>query len=131
MKRTLKDWAKVIVLFLDEAAVVVIVIAALHFFRVEIPLPLAIALALILGAIVFIIHVAVIPSFHRKQVTGQEGMIGQHGRVVEALTPMGTVMVNGERWRAKPVDNSIIDSGDNVEVVKIEGLTLKVERFKR
>ena len=131
MKRRFNDWAKVVFLLLDEVVVVVIVIAVLHFFRVEIPLPLAIALGLIVGAVIFITYVAVIPSFHRKQVTGQEGMIGQHGSVVESLMPMGTILVNGELWKAKTVDNANIEAGYDVEIVKTQGLTLRVKSLRR
>ena len=130
MKRTFRDWIKVLVLLLDEAAVVAIVIVVLRFLRIQIPLPVVIVIALIAGALIFVIHFAVIPSFHKKQVTGQEGMIGQQGSVVEPLSPWGTVMVNGERWKAKPVDNGKIEVDEEIEIVRIEGLTLKVRRLK-
>jgi len=41
IKRKLTDWGKVLVLMLDEAAVVLLVITVLHFFRIAIPLPAA------------------------------------------------------------------------------------------
>ena len=126
-KRTITDWLKVLVLLLDEAAVLVLIILALRFFGVRIPLPITIVVALIVGTLVFMIHMAVIPSFHRKQVTGREGMIGAQGRVVEPLSPVGAVTVNGEYWRAKSADGNIgVD--EDVEVVALEGLTLKVRR---
>ena len=126
-KRTVTDWLKVLVLLLDEAAVLVLIILALRFFNVRIPLPITIVVALIVGALVFVVHMAVIPSFHRKQVTGREGMIGAEGRVVEPLSPVGAVTVNGEYWRAKSADGNIgVDEA--VEVVALEGLTLKVRR---
>jgi len=123
-KITFGDWLKVLVLLLDEAAVLVIVFVVLHFLGVQIPLPITIFLVLLIGVFVFIIHVKVIPSFHWKQVTGREGMIGLEGTVVEPLTPTGTIIVKGERWKAKSVDN--VEIGENVEVVGIEGLTLMV-----
>lgn len=129
MKRTIRDWLKVLVLLLDEAAVIVIVIVVLWFLGVQIPLPVMIVIALIVGALVIMINIAVIPSFHRKQITGREGMIGLQGTVVEPLTPVGAIIVSGERWKAKSVDDNI-EVGEDVEIVRIEGLTLRVVRLK-
>ena len=127
-KRTFGDWLKVLVLLLDEAAVLVLIFVVLHFLDVQIHLPTTIFLGLAIGVFVFIIHIKVIPSFHWKQVTGREGMIGLQGEVVEPLTPTGTIIVKGERWKAKSVDN--VEIGENVEVVGIEGLTLRVVQFQ-
>jgi len=124
---TITDWGKVLVLLLDEAVVIVAVLLILHFLEIRIPLPIMIGGGIIVGVFVVIIHIAVIPSFHRKQFTGREGMIGEQGRVVKPLTPFGTIIVKGEYWKAKSLDNNIgID--DNVEIVGNEGLTLKVRR---
>lgn len=121
------DWLKVAVLLLDEAAAAALVFAVLHFFDIQIQLPVVIALALVLGAIVFVTHKAVIPSFHRKIVTGSEGMIGAQGKAVGPLSPEGTVSIRGEYWKAKSIDKHI-KAGEEVEVVGKEGLTLKVKR---
>ncbi len=127
MLRTITDWGKVLILLLDEAAVIVVILLILHFLGIQIPLPIMIGGGIIIGIFVFIIHIAVIPSFHRKQVTGREGMIGTQGIVVEPLTPVGAVMVKGEYWKAKSVDDNIgVD--ENVEIVRLEGLVLKVKR---
>jgi len=127
IKRTLTDWGKVLVLLLDEAAMVLLVIVALNFFRIAIPLPVAIILALVIGAFVFVIHLAVIPSFHRKIVTGTEGMLGVQGTVVKSLDPIGAVVIKGEHWRAKSVEGSIkVD--EEVEIVGLDRLTLNVKR---
>ena len=48
-------------------------------------------------------------------------MIGLEGIVVEPLTPVGAIAVQGENWRARSVD-------DNVVIVELDGLTLKVKR---
>jgi len=127
LKRTVIDWLKVLVLLLDEAAALVLVVLVLRFLKIHVPLPITIAAGLLLGTIIFITHKAVIPSFHRKIVTGPEGMIGEQGRVVEPLTPVGAVIVDGERWRAKSVDDNI-EVDENVEIVGLERLTLKVKR---
>ena len=127
IKRALGDWLKVLVLLLDEAAVIVLIILALRFFGIQMPLPITIVISLLAGGFVFIIHITVIPSFHKKQVTGQEGMIGVEGRVLEPLTPIGLILVNGEYWNAKSV-NDTIEVDEDVEIVGVEGLKLKVKR---
>ena len=129
-RRTIADWGKVLVLLLDEAAVLAVVILVLHFLGVRIPLPITITIAIIVGIFVFIIHIAVIPSFHKKQVTGREGMVGAQGRVVEPLTPVGTITVKGEYWRAKSLDDNI-EVDEDVEIVGLEGLMLRVKRKSR
>lgn len=126
VRRTAKDWLKVLVLLLDEAAVIFIVILLLRFFEIKLPLIVTVIIALIAGALIFIVHKAVIPSFHRKQVSGREGMIGLQGRVVKSLTPIGVVTVAGEYWKAKSADENI-EVDEDVEIIGIDGLTLRVQ----
>jgi len=127
IKRGISDWGKIFILLLDEAIVVAVVIFALWFFQINIPLPIIISIAIIGGIFVFIIHIAVIPSFHLKQVTGQEGMVGLQGKVIEPLTPFGNILVNGEHWKAKSLDTKIAVDED-IEVTGIDGLILIVKR---
>ena len=127
IRRTITDWGKVLVLLLDEAAVLVVVILVLKFLGIRIPLPITIPVVIIGGIFVFIIHIVVIPSFRKEKVTGREGMIGVQGRVVEPLTPIGVIFVKGEYWNAKSVDDNI-EVDENVEIVGLDGLTLKVQR---
>ena len=127
MKSSIKDWLKVLILLLDEAVVVVVVFLILWFLKVEIPLPLIIFLALVAGVLAFFIHKAVIPTFHKKQITGAEGLIGTEGEVTESLTPVGVVRIKDEYWKAKSVGENIA-VGEEVEIVKVSGLTLVVKR---
>ena len=129
-RRTVKDWLKVLVLLLDEVAVIFIVILALRFFEIKLPLPVTVIIALIAGALIFIVHKAVIPSFHKKQVTGREGMLGQQCIVVKSLTPIGVVTVEGEYWKAKSADENI-EVDEEVEIIGIDRLTLRVQRKER
>ena len=93
-------------------------------------MPIAIGLALVLGAFVFLTHKVIIPSFHRKKVTGSEAMIGLGGEVTEPLTPVGVVWVGGEYWKAKSVSEDIA-VGEDVEIVRLNRLTLEVKRKDR
>ena len=127
MKRTIKDWLIVLVLLLDEVAAVALVLLVLWFFKIRIPLSAAIVIALLLGGCVFITHKVIIPSFHQKRVTGPEGMIGIEGEVIEPLTPIGVVRVEGEYWKAKSVDEDI-PAGEYVEILGLNKLVLEVKR---
>ena len=76
---------------------------------------------------VFVIHEAVIPSFHIKQVTGGEGLVGLEGEVIEPLTPVGVIKIKDEYWKAKSVSENIA-VGEEIEILGLDGLTLKVKR---
>ena len=128
--RTLKDWGKVLLLMLDEAIVIAVILLLLYFLGVEITLTIKICAGVVFIIFVFVRHVAVIPSFHRKQVTGREGMIGQHGRVVKPLTPAGVISIKGEYWNARSVNGSI-GTDESVEIVGIDGLVLSVKHEGR
>jgi len=61
----------------------------------------------------------------RRVVTGQEGMIGEHGRALTAIRDTGKVFVNGEYWDAC-ADEELV-AGIDIEVVAIlEQMRLKV-----
>jgi len=127
MKNTIKDWLKVLVLLLDEAAAVALVLVILWALDIEIPLPITIVGAILLGALVFVTHKAVIPTFHKKRVTGAEGLVGLEGEVIESLTPVGVIRTEGEYWKARAIAGNI-ESGEMVEILGLNGLTLTVKR---
>ncbi|MFQ6121875.1 MAG: NfeD family protein [Dehalococcoidales bacterium] len=129
-KGTIKDWLTIGVLLLDEVAAVVLVLLVLWFLKIKIPLSIMIVIGLLLGAVAFIVHKVIIPSFHKEQVTGSEGMIGMEGKVVEPLTPFGIIRVEGELWKAKSVDEDI-PAGEDVIILGLKKLTLEVRRKNR
>jgi membrane-bound serine protease (ClpP class) len=61
----------------------------------------------------------------RRKETGQEGMIGLRGRVLDWAAGSGHVWVAGERWQATSSEPLAV--GQPVRVVAIDGLTLRVE----
>jgi membrane-bound ClpP family serine protease len=126
MKSTIKDWLKVSVLLLDEAVALVLVLLVLWFFKVRIPLLFVIVITLLLGTFAFITHKVIIPSFHKKQVTGSEGMIGLEGEVIEPLMPVGVIRIGGEYWKAKSVGENIA-TGEEVEILGLDRLMLTVK----
>lgn len=62
---------------------------------------------------------------HRNRVrTGSEGMVTERGRAWSDLAPIGKVFVHGEIWDA--VSEAPVEKGEPVEVVAVEGMTLRV-----
>lgn len=62
--------------------------------------------------------------------TNIDSLIGQSGIVtvaIDNLTAAGTVKLNGLEWSARTVDDTKIDEGATVRVVKISGVKLIVE----
>jgi membrane-bound serine protease (ClpP class) len=96
-----------------------------EFARVSIPA--VVAIAVVTGGF-FAFIVAKAFTIHKRQpVTGLEGLIGAVGEVRTPLSPLGSVFVQGERWRATTPDGSTIASGTQVEVVGVRGFTLLVQ----
>ncbi len=126
MKRTIKDWLIILVLLLDEAAVVAVVFLVFWALGIKMPLPIIIVMGLLLGALVFITHKAVIPALRKKRITGSEGMIGLEATVIEPLAPVGVVRVGGEYWKAKSAGENVA-VGEEVEILELKGLTLMVK----
>lgn len=129
LKTTIVSWLKVFALFLDDAAVLLLIILTLQIFNVQVPLPAVIILAILFVIIVVILHRTVIMDFRRKPVTGNEGMIGMEGRVAGSLHPKGMIIVEGEHWQAKSKDGDI-EVDETVEIVGVDRLTLQVKRKK-
>lgn len=57
--------------------------------------------------------------------SGEEGFIGELGRTLDDLAPVGKVRVHGEIWRAESVGQPI-PMGTPVRVVRVEGLKVWV-----
>ena len=57
-------------------------------------------------------------------------LIGAVGVVASELAPRGTVQVAGEVWTAVTEDGIVIEIGERVEVLKVEGTVLTVARVE-
>jgi membrane-bound serine protease (ClpP class) len=81
-----------------------------------------------LSAILIMLVRLGVASQRRRSITGTSGMIGEPGRVIEAIAPgrPGRVETHGEIWRARA--NESIAEGAPVRVTAVEGLTVTVER---
>jgi len=69
-------------------------------------------------------------ALYRPQTTGATGMVGQTGVVRRPLDPEGQILVDGELWRAVAEDGPVA-AGERVEILGMDGLTLKVIRRAR
>jgi membrane-bound serine protease (ClpP class) len=102
---------------------------------IDSPLPeLQIGLRLILPVVggvatvlLLLVNLAV-QAQRRRPVTGPAGMVGERGRALSPIAPgqPGRVATHGEIWRA--LSQEAIGEGDAVEVVEVDGLTLRVRR---
>ena len=66
---------------------------------------------------------------HKERLSNAEAMIGQTGRVSEAIEAggFGRVAIDGDDWKSVSLDGSAIDKGVRVRVVKMDSIILTVE----
>ena len=84
-----------------------------------------IATAVLCTAAFFIFALTMAARAHRRKVTtGEEGLVGEIGTVVEALHPEGKISVHGEIWAA--VAKNPMKKGEKVVVDGVEGMVVKV-----
>lgn len=65
---------------------------------------------------------------HKKSGMGAVQLVGKQAIAQTDLTPEGSVLIDGELWRAASLDGTTIASQERVEVTRIEGLLLIVKR---
>jgi len=54
------------------------------------------------------------------------GMVDKRGRATTALDPLGTIQIESELWTAVVNQDDVIEAGEEVEVVAVDGLKLRV-----
>jgi membrane-bound serine protease (ClpP class) len=86
----------------------------------QVLVPIAAAMS-VLGA--FIVY-SLSRTFMSRQTAGVDEMVGLVGRCEVAIDPSGKVFVRGEYWNS--VSDEKIAAGDLVEILEIQGLTLRV-----
>jgi len=121
---------------LTIAGVVSFIIGALVLFNStgapqfqRVSLPLVIFVGVFIGLIFTVILGYALRALRRPIITGMESMRGQTGLAISEIDPSGQVQVASELWSADVAEGSRkIRKGDVVEVVKVEGLRLKVRK---
>jgi membrane-bound serine protease (ClpP class) len=87
----------------------------------------ALGVSVPLGVItVFLMSIA-LKARRNKVSTGIQGLIGEIGITQTELSPLGTVFVHGELWRAR--SRQPVANGEQVRVIGVNGLQLEVEPF--
>jgi membrane-bound serine protease (ClpP class) len=95
----------------------------------QVSLPLVIFVGVFIGLIFAVILGYALRAQSRPVITGRERLAGQTGFAVSEIDPAGQAQVASELWSADLADDSgVIHKGDKVEVVKVEGLRLKVRK---
>lgn len=119
---------------LTLAAVTFFFVGSLFFFDptetdVHVPLSYIIGSSAALGGIALFIMFSLVRTYKRQPAAGRESLIGAQATVDEAITPgeMGKIFVFGEYWNA--ISDRDIAKGKEVEIVKVEGLTVEVKEI--
>jgi membrane-bound serine protease (ClpP class) len=80
-------------------------------------LSLFFVIAIVSGTVLVVATLIAAFSRHKKAGTGVIKLMGETGWVDTQLDPEGTVLVQGELWRAKSSDGSAIFSHASVRIV--------------
>lgn len=89
------------------------------------PLSMAVPIYGVILVLSVWMYVVMIRSMNRPVDTGAEGMRGQVGKVIDAQGRRGRIQFHNEIWNA--VSSSDLQKGDAVEIVAVDGLTLRVQ----
>lgn len=83
---------------------------------------------LALSSYILIVVRAVLRTRRLPSRSGSEALLGKEGVATSDLAPRGTVRVSGEEWSAV-AEVGTIKAGETVEVLAVEGITLRVHRL--
>jgi membrane-bound serine protease (ClpP class) len=115
---------------LTTGGIVMMVLGALLLVDGPIPqmrvhLSTALAVSIPLGLITAFLMTIALRARHNKVVTGEQGLIGEHGVVRSPMTPAGKVFVRGMLWDA--IATTELEVGQQVVVRNVKDLVLQVE----
>lgn len=95
----------------------------------RVSIPLVVTVGVLLGLLFFFILGFALRAQRVPVQVGAEALTGKIGTAMTALARSGQVQLESELWSAEAADGSAeIHKGDRVEVVKVEGLRLKVKK---
>src|SRR5690606_38611027 len=87
------------------------------------------AMSIISALFFFLILNLAIRSQKKAIVSGKETLIGTEGVVLSVMNEQVVVKIMGEIWEAR--SSQMLNEGDKVKVVSIDGLKLHVEPVKK
>jgi membrane-bound serine protease (ClpP class) len=95
----------------------------------RVSIPLVVGTAILTGSAFVVIIGFMLRALRTPQRTGRESIAGKIGVALSDIGPAGQVLVHSEQWSAELVEGEKrIKKGQDVEVVEIKGLRLKVRR---
>ena len=115
--------------FLTIGGVVAMLLGSLMLFRSpEIFVSLAVIIPSVIGLALFFLLVAAmaLKAQTRKVVTGDQGLVGEEGKVLRAMDGGWQVAVHGEIWRA--TSSTPLKKGDAVVVTAVRGMVVEVQK---
>ncbi|MDX5376021.1 MAG: nodulation protein NfeD [Halomonas sp.] len=97
--------------------------------QLAVSLPLIGGIALLAAGIMLWVMVRFVGLRRRPARTGQEQLVGSQAVALEDFEQEGHVRLRGERWNAR--SDAALKRGQEVRVVAVDGLTLRVEPIER
>jgi membrane protein implicated in regulation of membrane protease activity len=92
------------------------------------PLDVAVPLYGVIVAVSLWVYVYVMRAMHRPVGTGAEEILHSTGKVIDVNGNTLRVRVHSETWNAVSAD--VLDIGEAVRIVGMNGLTLRVRRLQ-
>lgn len=117
----------VLVTVVDEIVLAAFLLWLLPQMGIKLPLGLTIGILAALTVLSGFLYRPIKRAMKKKPATGIEGMVGKQGIAVTKLATKGLVEIEGETWGALS-SNEVIEVGDNVTVVEVNGLKLTVRK---
>ena len=71
-----------------------------------------------------------VKSRRQRQAGSTQSLIGKTGEVTRALAPRGVVRVASDTWTAVSADGELIEAGEEVLVIDVQGLVITVARYE-
>jgi membrane-bound serine protease (ClpP class) len=96
----------------------------------RVSIPLVVVVGILTGALFGVLVGFGIRALRAPVRSGRESLAGKTGTATTEFRPTGQVQLGSELWTAEPVEGSgKIRKGDQVEVVEVQGLRLKVRKI--
>ena len=127
MKVVMKTVLVFLVTLIDEAIVVVVILWLLPHLGIKLPVGVTVGLMVALAAWAVLTYRAIRRVVEIRALSPAEAMVGRRGTALSQLAPNGVVRIRGEIWKAMS-SNGVIAAGDEVTVLRIDGLKLTVRR---
>jgi membrane-bound ClpP family serine protease len=112
---------------LDEVLILFILLWGLPKLGIELPIPFTIIIVVLFAVFAVTTFKLGTKALKMKPMAGLTDMTGVEGRVVKKLAPIGYVIIKGELWESRSL-NEPIDIGIDVIVLSQRGLKLVVRK---